>query len=111
MDRLFVWFLGFAVLPVLLGVASAIWTAWLFLLPGSHSLLVPIGATMMLLQAAFAIAAFGLLAERMRQLAPTHWKAANRGLACVFARGGAAPETVLIRNSEEVRLAGERTAG
>ncbi|MBI1797747.1 MAG: glycosyltransferase family 2 protein [Candidatus Eisenbacteria bacterium] len=105
-DRLFVWFLGFAAVPAALGMASAIWTAWLALRPGTHDLLVAIGCTMLLFQAAFAIAVFGLLAERMRQLAPRHWKAADRVLARVFEAGRAAPETVLIRNGEAIRLTG-----
>lgn len=105
-DHLFMWFLGFATLPALLGVASAFWTAWLALQPGSTGLLVPIGCTMLLFQAAFAIAVLGLLAERMRQLAPTHWRASDRVLARVIEPGGGVPATVLIRNGEATRLTG-----
>lgn len=103
-DRLFPWFLRFAAPPLLLGTLAAFWTAWLVLLPGSGKLTVPMGATMLLFQAAFAIAVLGLLAERMRQLAPTQWRAADRVLAHVIERRGATPGTVLIRNGEAVRL-------
>jgi glycosyltransferase involved in cell wall biosynthesis len=105
-DRLFVWFLGFAAVPALLGVIAAFWTGALALQSGGQSLLVAIGCTMLLFQTAFAIAVFGLLAERMRQLAPTHWKAADRVLARVIEPGREVPETVLIRNGEATRLSG-----
>jgi hypothetical protein len=49
----------------------------------------------------------GLLAERMRQLAPTQWRATDRVLAHVIDRRDGPPATVLIRNGEAVRLTGE----
>ena len=103
-DRLFAWFLRFAAVPLLLGTLSAIWTVWLVSRPGSTILMVPIGATMLLFQAAFAIAAFGLIAERMRQLAPTHFRSADRVIARVFEGRVERPRAVLIRKGEAVGL-------
>jgi glycosyltransferase involved in cell wall biosynthesis len=107
-DRLLLWFLGFALLPLALGVLTAGWAVWVALAPGSRSLMVPIGATMLLLQAVFAIATFGLLAERMRHLAPTHWRSADRVLANLIDPGTGRPTTVLIRNGEAVGLDRQR---
>lgn len=110
-DRLLSWFLRFALLPMALGLLAAAWTLAVVAAPGSRSLLVPIGATMLLLQAAFAIAAFGLLAERMRHLAPSHWRSSQRVVARVSEPGRGAPATVLIRHGQAVPLTAEATPG
>jgi len=103
-DRLLSYFLRFALLPMALGLLGAAWTVGVVLAPGSRSLMVPIGSTMLLLQAAFAIAAFGLLAERMRHLAPAHWRSSERVVARVVDAAGGGRTTVLIRNGEATRL-------
>ena len=110
-DRLLPWFLRFAVLPMGLGAVAAAWTLAVMLAPGSRSLMVPIGSTVLLFQASVAIVAFGLVAERMRHLAPAHWRTAERWMARISEPGGQGSQAVLIRDGEVVRMDGEAGPG
>jgi hypothetical protein len=98
-DRLLFWFLRFAVIPLVLGIAALAWTVALAAQPNPGSMLVPIGSVVLLFQCVLAIVALGLYAERIRHLAPSRWRSGDRVLANVIEAAGGASTTVLIRNS------------
>jgi glycosyltransferase involved in cell wall biosynthesis len=110
-DRLLPWFLRFALLPTVLGAVAAGWTVARVLARGSGSLMVPIGSTMLLFQAAVAIVAFGLIAERMRHLAPAQWRTAERWMAKISETDRAGTAAVLIRDGEVVWMDAEPSRG
>jgi glycosyltransferase involved in cell wall biosynthesis len=103
-DRLLLWFLRFAVLPLALGLLALGWAA-VAAAGGWRSLLVPTGSAVILLQTVFAILGFGLIAERIRHLAPTHWRNAEKLVANVLDPTGGPPRTFLIKNTEATPLA------
>jgi glycosyltransferase involved in cell wall biosynthesis len=106
-DGLLPWLLKFAILPAVLGAIAMAWTIWIVLEPGTRSITVPIGATAILVQATLAVVASGLLAERMRHLAPSGWRSSERWMAKVREPGSALPTAVLIRDGEVLRFEDE----
>ena len=106
-DRLLVWFLLFAAPPFLLGLLATIWMI-LVALEGRQTMLVPIGCVVLMLQAVFAIAAIGLLAERIRQLAPARRRRADRLLATRIDPRDGTLTGLLIREGRAIPLVGRR---
>ena len=106
-DGLMPWLLKFAILPAVLATIAMAWTIWIVLEPGTRSVTVPIGATAILVQATLAVVASGLLAERMRHLAPSGWRSSERWMARLREPGSALPTAVLIRDGEVLRFGDE----
>ncbi|MBD3161744.1 MAG: glycosyltransferase [Candidatus Eisenbacteria bacterium] len=104
-DRLFLWFFLFAVPPLLLGVLATIWMILVALSP-YESMLVPIGSAVLMLQTVFAVGAFGLLAEKIRQLAPLRRRRGDRVLAMRIDPRTESPTALLIRNGQATPLVG-----
>lgn len=99
-DRLLLWFLAFAVIPLSLAMVSFLWTLHAVLQPTSTGMLVPAGAFVLLTQSVLAIFFQGLLAERIRQFAPSHRPAARRVVATVTDTERGPGRTFLIRGGK-----------
>jgi glycosyltransferase involved in cell wall biosynthesis len=97
-DRLLLWFLLFAIFPFILGSAAIVWTGVRAFADPGATMMVPIGSAMILLQTVFAIIAYGFLAERIRQLAPTTGRRGTRLLATLTAPQSSRRAGILIRN-------------
>lgn len=101
-QRLFVWFLLFAVPLIGLAALFAVWVGHILVGNTDGPLLVPIAGTIVMIQAALAAVGYGLFAERIRFLAPTRGRVGSRLVASVSGAGG--EETVLLRGTESRSL-------
>jgi hypothetical protein len=103
-DRLLLWFLFFAILPVVLGSVAIVWTVVRAIADPGATMMVPVGSAMIQFQTVFAIIAYGFLAERIRQLAPTTGRRGSRLLATFTCPESSQRTGVLIRSIQATRL-------